>query len=335
MPSIYEVVIATVPLALAAWAVMNTRGSFRICLLLSVLVVAWQPVQGFAQSRDGQHDFDWEIGTWKTQLKRRVRPLTGSNEWVEYEGTTVVREIWGGRANLVELEVEGPAGRIEGLSLRLYNPESRQWSLNFANSSGGTLFVPTIGEFRQGRGEFYNQETFNGRAILVRFVISDVTPDSARFEQSFSDDGGKTWEANWIAEDTRIEAPFAASLPPDLAKAVKDYDQAQFNNDIPELKRLVSDDYVLVNSDLTVEDKQKILADHSLPGFRIDPYVLEQPVEKVSGDAAVIGGLAHLGWTQDGKRQTRLVRIAHVWAKRNGRWQVTYTQVTRAGSDSG
>ena len=120
----------------------------------------------------------------------------------------------------------------------------------------------------------------------------------------------------------------AADLPPDLAKAVKDYGQAQFNNDIPELKRLVSDDYVLVNSDATVEDKQKVLADHSLPGFKIDPYVVEQPVEKVWDNAAVIGGLAHLSWTQDGKRQTRLVRIAYVWAKRNGRWQTTYTQVT-------
>jgi ketosteroid isomerase-like protein len=308
---------------------MNARGVFRISLLLSVLVVAWQPIDGVAQQRDGRHDFDWEIGTWKTHLKRRVKPLTGSNEWVEYEGTSVVRKIWDGRANLVELEVEGPAGRIEGLSLRLYNPESRQWSLNFASSSGGTLFVPTIGEFKQGRGEFYNQETLNGRAILVRFVISDVTPDSARFEQSFSDDGGKTWEANWIAEDTRIEAPVDKGSP-GLAQAVKDYDQAQFNNDIPELKRLVSDDYVLVNSDLTVEDKQKVLADHSLPGFKIDPYVLEQPVEKAWGDAAVIGGLAPLSWTQDGEHQTRLVHIAHVWAKRNGRWQVAYTQVTRA-----
>ena len=308
---------------------MNRRGISRIALLLSVLVAAWQPVHGVAQQPDGQHDFDWEIGTWKTRLKRRVHPLTGSDEWVEYEGTTVVRKIWDGRANLVELEVEGPAGRIEGLSLRLYNPEARQWSLNFASSAGGTLFVPTIGEFKHGRGEFYNQETLNGRAILVRFVISDVTPDSAHFEQSFSDDGGKTWEANWIAEDTRIEAPYGEDLPPDLAKAVQDYDQAQFNNDIPALKRLVSDDYVLVNSDATVENKQKVLADHSLPGFRIDPYVVQQPVEKVWGNAAVIGGLAHLGWTQDGKHQTRLVRIANVWAKRNGLWQTTYTQVTR------
>lgn len=155
--------------------------------------------------RDAQHDFDFEIGTWKTQLKRRLRPLTGSNEWVEYQGTTVVRKVWNGRANLVELDVTGPKGRIEGLSLRLYNPESKQWSLNFSNSAGGTLSPPTIGGFRDGRGEFYAQETLNGRAILVRFVIHDITPTSCRFEQAFSADGGKSWETNWIATDTRVD----------------------------------------------------------------------------------------------------------------------------------
>jgi hypothetical protein len=157
-----------------------------------------------AASRDGQHDFDFEVGKWKTHLRRLLHPLTGSTTWVEYEGATLVRKVWNGRANLVELDVTGPAGRIEALSLRLYNPDSRQWSLNFANSKGGTLGQPTIGEFKNGRGEFFDQETFNGRAILVRFVISDITANSCRFEQAFSDDGGKTWEVNWIATDTRV-----------------------------------------------------------------------------------------------------------------------------------
>jgi len=154
--------------------------------------------------KDGQHDFDFEIGTWKTHLRRLQHPLSGSTTWVEYEGTTVVRKVLDGRANLVELKVDGPTGRLEGLSLRLYNPQSRQWSLNFANISSGTLSAPTIGEFKEGRGEFYNQETYNGRAILVRFVIIKITQDQYRFEQSFSDDGGKTWELNWIAVDTRV-----------------------------------------------------------------------------------------------------------------------------------
>lgn len=150
------------------------------------------------------HDFDFEIGTWKTHLKRLIHPLTGSTTWVEYQGTTTVRTVWDGRANLVELEADGPAGHFKGLSLRLYNPRSHQWSLNFANANGGILAQPTIGEFKNGRGEFYDQETLNGRAIFVRFVISDITRNSVRFEQSFSDDGGKTWEVNWIAVDTRV-----------------------------------------------------------------------------------------------------------------------------------
>lgn len=195
---------------------MSVPKYLRTCLLLCSLALVLQPHQGFAQSnpgapvtapqaRDGQHDFDFEIGTWKTHLRRLQRPLTGSTSWVEYEGTTVVRKVWDGRANLVELDVTGPAGHIEALSLRLYNPETRQWSLNFSGVGSGTLSPPTIGEFKNGRGEFYNQETLNGRAILVRFVISDITPTSCRFEQAFSDDGGKTWEVNWIAVDTRIE----------------------------------------------------------------------------------------------------------------------------------
>lgn len=153
----------------------------------------------------GPHDFDFEIGSWHTHLKRLVHPLSGSKTWVEMDGTTVVRKVWDGRANLVELEVDGAGSHIEGLSLRLYNPQSHQWTLNYANAGDGTLSTPSVGEFRDGRGEFYDQEPFNGRAILVRFVISDIRPDSVHFEQAFSGDGGKTWEVNWIADDTRIK----------------------------------------------------------------------------------------------------------------------------------
>src|SRR4026209_15680 len=157
------------------------------------LLILFVAVEAFAQTsqRDGQHDFDFEIGTWKTSLRRLQRPLSGSTSWLEYEGTTVVSKVLDGRANLVELKVNGPAGGLEGLSLRLYNPESRQWSLNFANVKNGQLTTPSIGEFRNGRGEFYNQDTYNGRAILVRFVITKITDDSYRFGQSFSEDFGK------------------------------------------------------------------------------------------------------------------------------------------------
>ena len=163
-----------------------------------------------APLRDGSHDFDLEIGTWKTHVAKRVHPLTGSDVWAQYDGTSVVSKIWNGRANLVELEADGPQGHLELASLRLYNPESHQWSLNVASSRGGELGPPTIGEFNNGHGEFYDQETFNNRTILVRFVISPVTANSWHFEQAFSADGGKTWEVNWIADDTRTETAPAA-----------------------------------------------------------------------------------------------------------------------------
>lgn len=179
-------------------------GSVLCCLVLALSAapapaVAQQPAAAAAE-RDGRGDFDWEIGEWTTRLSRLQRPLSGSTTWVEYEGTTVVRPVLGG-GNLVELSVEGPTGRIEGISLRLYDPDARQWSLNFAG--GGVLSPPVFGEFRDGRGVFFGRDTWAGRAILVRFVISDVTANSARFEQAFSDDGGASWEVNWIAVDTR------------------------------------------------------------------------------------------------------------------------------------
>ena len=190
------------------------RSLLRATLALGTLAV-WRPIHAQQsaqpavpssepQRRDGQHDFDFEIGTWKTHLRRLLHPLTGSTTWVEYDGTTVVSKVWNGRANLVQLEVDGPAGHLEALSLRLYNPEARQWSLNFANSAVGSMSIPTVGEFRNGRGEFFDQETLGARTILVRFLILDVTPTSCRFEQSFSIDGGTTWELNWVAVDTRV-----------------------------------------------------------------------------------------------------------------------------------
>ncbi|HEX8814667.1 MAG TPA: hypothetical protein VF753_04125 [Terriglobales bacterium] len=156
--------------------------------------------------RDGSHDFDFEFGTWKTHVKRLQHPLTGSTTWIDYDGTTVVRKVWDGKANLAELEADGPTGHLQVLSLRLYDPNGHQWSLNTANSRVGTMSVPTIGEFyKDGHGEFYDTEPFNGRSILVRNVWSDVTPNAWRFEQAFSADGGKTWEVNWIATDTRVD----------------------------------------------------------------------------------------------------------------------------------
>jgi hypothetical protein len=155
--------------------------------------------------RSGQQDFDFEIGTWTTNVRVLRNPLTGAPpNWVEYRGTSVVRPLMGGRSNFVELSVEGPSGRIEGGSLRLYNPQSRQWNINFASLRNGMLTAPVYGSFDgRGRGLFYGQDMMEGRAILVRFIIQVVSRTEARFEQAYSADGGVTWETNWVAIDTR------------------------------------------------------------------------------------------------------------------------------------
>jgi hypothetical protein len=162
-------------------------------------------VAGASSSNDGQHDFDWDLGTWKIHMRRLLHPLTGSTSWVEYAGTDVVRKIWDGRANLGEVEADGPAGHLQLLTLRLYNPQAHQWSINIANSATGTLSPPAVGGFKNGRGEFYDQETFDGKTILVRFGVSDITSNSCRFDQAFSLDGGKTWEVNLIVVETLVK----------------------------------------------------------------------------------------------------------------------------------
>ena len=154
--------------------------------------------------RDGQHDFDFEFGHWKVHNRRLLHPLTGSSEWVEFDGTVVAQPLWQGRANMDEFEGDGPSGHIEGLTVRTYNPKSHQWSIYWANQANGVFSLPaTVGKFSDGRGEFYDQEDFNGRNIFVRYLWTVPSADTPHWEQAFSLDGGKTWETNWIISFTR------------------------------------------------------------------------------------------------------------------------------------
>ena len=162
---------------------------------------AWKQT---VKEADGQHDFDWDIGTWTTHQKRLLHPLTGSTTWVEYRGTDVVRKIWDG-ANLGEIRATGPAGNLELFTLRLYNPQTHEWSIYFTNSTTGVLSSPAVGAFKNGHGDFYDQETYNGKTILLRFSVAEITSDSCRFEQAFSADGGRTWETNFIVTETLVK----------------------------------------------------------------------------------------------------------------------------------
>jgi len=175
--------------------------------LLLPLPAAAQTAATDTASSGGQHDFDFEIGTWRTQMKVLAEPLSESpDQWLEFEGTSTVRKVWDGRANLLELAADGAGGHhIEGLSLRLYNPKSRQWSLHFSNARVGKLTPPVYGGFTDGHGMFQGEDFLDdGRAVLVRFEILPLAPDTYRFVQSFSADGGRSWEENWIATDMRM-----------------------------------------------------------------------------------------------------------------------------------
>jgi hypothetical protein len=172
--------------------------------------------------RDGSHDFDFNLGTWHTHIRRLAHPLANSNEWFEVEGSVRIRPVWNGKAQLEEIEADGPKGHWESMTLFLYNPTAHQWTLHFVNSSDGTISDPATGEFHDGRGEFYAPDTFGGRAIVTRQIWSKVTPDTHQFEQAFSTDGGKTWETNFVANLTRADDATAAQhvAPPTDAGAV-------------------------------------------------------------------------------------------------------------------
>jgi hypothetical protein len=174
-----------------------------VCVAIGAITL--YPAAARSAQFDGQRDFDWELGTWTTRVQLLRNPLSGEPPvWATYKGTSVVKPLMGGQANFVELSVKGPAGAIEGGALRLYNPKAKQWSLNYASRGNGLLTAPVFGAFDQGgKGIFVGQDQLNGRTILVRFVITRQSPDAAKFEQSYSADGGSTWETNWIALDTR------------------------------------------------------------------------------------------------------------------------------------
>jgi hypothetical protein len=156
--------------------------------------------------RDGSHDFDFLIGDWKAHVRRLPDRLNNSNTWIEYDGISNHHKILDSNANFEEFEVTSTDKKlhIKGQTLRLYNPTTRQWSIYLVDVNNGTLGLPpVVGSFTGNRGEFFDQEDYKGRAILVRYVWLNISPKSARMEQSFSPDGGQHWEVNWICELSR------------------------------------------------------------------------------------------------------------------------------------
>jgi len=152
---------------------------------------------------DGRNDFDFLVGTWKVHHRTLKKRLNGSTDWEEFDGDTVGRKILDGLGNIDENLIHSKKGPVHAITLRLFDPVSKEWSIYWSTDVTGTLDVPMIGGFKDGRGEFYSQEVFEGRHIYNRFIWSKITANSCQWEQAFSEDGGKTWETNWIMEFER------------------------------------------------------------------------------------------------------------------------------------
>ena len=154
--------------------------------------------------RDGSRDFDFLYGTWDVHHRRLAERLKGSTTWEEFDAPMTARPTLGGRGNFDETSMERASGRVEGMTVRFYNPASGEWTIYWADSINGFGSLPMVGKFDgNGRGLLYAHEPFNGRYIFVRFIWTVLASDKARWEQAFSEDGGTTWETNWEMDFTK------------------------------------------------------------------------------------------------------------------------------------
>jgi hypothetical protein len=152
------------------------------------------------------HDFDFYMGSWAVHHRRLKKRLAGNDEWEEFEGTSRAWPLLGGAGNVDDNVLELPGGTYRALSLRSYDAVADQWSIWWLDGRNpGVLDPPVVGGFEDGVGTFVAEDTFEDRPILVRFIWSDITATTCRWEQSFSPDAGETWEVNWVMESTRLE----------------------------------------------------------------------------------------------------------------------------------
>lgn len=154
---------------------------------------------------DGRRDFDFFMGKWKVHNRRLRERLKGCTDWEEFEATCAARPILGGLGNFDETTMQRDTGILRGATLRLFNPATQEWSIYWSSSASPKLDIPMVGSFKDGRGEFYAHEPFEGKMIFSRFIWTVFSHESCRWEQAFSPDGGKTWETNWYMDNTRLE----------------------------------------------------------------------------------------------------------------------------------
>jgi hypothetical protein len=189
--------------------------SFLAVALLVVAIVSMAPLHSSQdppkppQARENLanlHDFDFLVGQWQVRHRRLKERLAGSHEWIEFDGTLSMRQFMDGRVNVDDDVFNVPGGAWRGVALRAYDPKSARWSIWWVDSRNpsANLDPPMKGQFENSIGTFYADDTLRGKPIKVRFIWSHKTPSTARWEQAYSPDGGKTWETNWTQELRRV-----------------------------------------------------------------------------------------------------------------------------------
>ncbi|MBL8347121.1 MAG: DUF1579 domain-containing protein [Rubrivivax sp.] len=156
---------------------------------------------------NGAHDFDFLVGHWQVRHRRLKERLEGCAEWQEFEGTSTLRPLMDGRGNVDDNVIDLPAGRYRAISMRSFDPAKGLWAIWWLDERHPhQLDAPVVGRFEGGIGTFFADDQFKGRPIRVRFLWTDITADSARWQQAFSEDGGRTWETNWVMDLRRADA---------------------------------------------------------------------------------------------------------------------------------
>jgi hypothetical protein len=162
--------------------------------------------QHAATTTKQMHGFDFLFGSWTLHYTRLRHPLSGSHDWIGFDGASTVRPMWDGRGNVEDGELRMQEGRVLGVTVRIYNDTTHQWSIYWGTNAKGMLGNPQIGRFdANGVGEFFAPDTFKGRKVVIRYKWMHADADHARFEQAFSPDNGKTWETNWTTDYTRAK----------------------------------------------------------------------------------------------------------------------------------
>jgi hypothetical protein len=157
-----------------------------------------------APSANGAKDFDFLLGGWRVQHRRLKRRLQACDDWETFRGTSQAWPLLNGQGNVDDNLLELPGGHYRAVSLRAFDPASGSWSIWWLDARHpAQIDVPVRGRFVDGIGTFVADDQFEGRPIRVRFIWSRITKVGAQWEQAFSDDGGTSWETNWVMQFER------------------------------------------------------------------------------------------------------------------------------------